>query len=221
MMKSLSSVLFILLLFAACSQEIPEEYIGSVETIFSDISVSEELNLYIDDDKQPADGHYTSNYQNGAMQADVTFKDGMISEGEIFTSSGKLRARYSTERGMMKTSYYSTASHPTMVTLHKDLSDYIEFHTWAEDGTQLVKQDQTVMKSWLLNGQQLFDFPLKDGELHGKSVRWFENGQVKSEEYFADGVEHGTFQEWDEKGNLITKKIYDMGKLVSENEQAP
>ncbi len=221
MMKQLSSALVILLLFAACSQEIPEEYTGDVEGIFSEITVSKELNLYIDDDGQPAEGHYTANYQNGAMQADVTFKDGMISEGEILTSSGKLRARYSTERGMMKTSYYTTGSHPTMITLHKDLSDYIEFHTWAEDGSQLVEQDQTVMKSWLLNGQQLFDFPLKDGELHGKSVRWFENGQVKSEEYFANGVEHGTFQEWDEKGNLVSKKVYEMGELVSENEQTP
>jgi|SRR5690554_3408063 len=218
MMKQLSSVLFILLLFNACSQEIPEEYTNDIEAIFSNISVSEELNLYIDNDGQPADGHYTSNYQNGALQADVTFKDGMISEGEIFSSYGRLGARYSTERGMMKTTYYNaTASHPTMVTLKNDLSKDIEANIWAEDGTQLVEQDQTVMKNWYLNGQPMFDVSLKDGEYHGKSLVWFENGQIKSEMYFTNGVENGTFQEWDEKGNLVSKKVYDMGKLVSEN----
>jgi len=217
MMKQLSSVLFILLLFAACSQKTPEEYTGDIEAIFSEISVSEELNLYIDSSGQPANGHYTSNYQNGAVQADVTFKDGMISEGEIFTSYGKLIKDYTTERGMMKTTYYTTASQPSMVTLKNDLSKSIEFQIWAEDGTQLVKQDQTVMKNWYLNGQPMFDVSLKDGEYHGKSLVWFENGQLKSEMCFANGVENGTFQEWDEEGNLVSKKVYDMGKLVSEN----
>lgn len=120
-MKQLSSVLFILLLFTACSQEISEEYSGKVEEIFSDISVSEKLNLYVNSDGQPADGHYTSNYQNGSIQADVTFKDGMISEGKIFSLDGVLTIRYTTENNLMKISYSNKSnSKPRMATLYDD-----------------------------------------------------------------------------------------------------
>lgn len=216
-MKQLSSVLFILFLFTTCSQEVSEEYSGNVEEIFSDISLSEQLNLYVDGAGQPADGHYTSNYQNGSSQADITFKDGMISEGEIFSSDGVLTIRYTTENDLQKTSFYTTSSHPRMVTLHgDDLSDQIEFHTWDEDGTPRVKHDQTVMKQWYKNGQPQFEMPLKDGKVHGKVVSWYENGQIKSEEHYTDGIKHGTFKEWDKEGNVISKQGYDMGELVTE-----
>jgi len=205
-----------LFLFIACSQEKSEHYTGQVEKIFSDISVSEELNLYIDATGQPAEGHYTSNYENGSIQADIRFRDGMISEGEILTSDGVLTIRYSTEDGLMKTSYHTTSSsQPRMVTLHdKNLSDRIGFHTWDEDGTRRVKTDQTVMKQWYKNGQPQFEMPLKDGKLHGKSARWYENGQIKSEAHYINDVKDGTFKKWDKQGNLISRQVYDMGELV-------
>lgn len=216
-MKQLSSVLFILLLFTACSQEISEDYTGRVEEIFSQISVSEELNLYVDGAGQPADGNYTSNYKNGSIQADITFRDGMISEGKIFSSDGVLTVRYTTENGLMKTSFYSTSSEHRMVTLYgDDLSDRVEFHTWDEDGTRRVKHDQTVMKLWYKNGQPQSEIPVKDGKIHGNVILWYENGQIKSEEPYTDDVKHGTFKEWDEKGNIITKQVYDMGELITE-----
>jgi antitoxin component YwqK of YwqJK toxin-antitoxin module len=217
-MKQLTSVLFILLLFAACNQEASEEYTGKVENIFSEISISEEQNLYIDKSGQPADGYYTSNYKSGALQADITFKGGMISEGEVFSPDGIVTVRYSTEKGLMKKTYYSSSSNPRMATLYdKDLSNRIEFHTWDEDGTRRVKTNQTVMKQWYKNGQPQFEMPLKDGKLHGRSVKWYENGQIKSEEHYIKNVENGTFKEWDKEGNVISKQVYDMGELVMEN----
>ncbi|MDZ7659259.1 hypothetical protein [Fodinibius sp.] len=217
-MKQLSSVLFILLLFTACSQEIPERYTANVEEIFSDISISEDLYLYVDGTGQPADGHYTSNYQNGSIQADITFKDGMISEGEIFSPDGVLTIRYTTENNLMKISYYNKSnSQPRMVTLYgDDLSDRVAFHTWDEDGTRRVKHDQTVMKQWYENGQPQFEMSLRDGKLHGKSATWYENGQIKSEVHYINDMKHGTFKEWDKEGNVISKQVYDMGKLVTE-----
>lgn len=133
-MKQLSLILFLFLLFISCSQENPEKYTGNVEEIFSEISVSEELNLYVDRTGQPADGRYTSNYQNGSVQADITFRDGMIAEGKVFSSDGVLTIRYTTENDLMKTSYYTKSSQPRMVTLHgDDLSDQIALHTWDLD----------------------------------------------------------------------------------------
>ena len=221
-MKQLTSVLFILLLFTACSQETSEEYTGKIEKIFSDISVSQKLNLYIDSDGQPADGHYTSNYQHGSIQADVTFKDGMISKGEIFSPDGILTIRYSTEDGLMKTTYYSSSGNPRMEVFHEDnLSDQVGFYTWDEDGTQRSQHDKTVMKQWYENGQPLVEMQLKGGNVHGRSLSWYENGQIKSEEHYINNVENGTFKEWDKEGNLISKKVYDMGKLVTENKHSP
>jgi antitoxin component YwqK of YwqJK toxin-antitoxin module len=217
MMKQLTSVLFILLLFTACSQESSEQYTGKVEKIFSEISVSEDLNLYVDESGQLADGHYTSNYQNGSIQADVTFKDGMISEGGVFSPDGVQTIRYTTENGLMKISYYNKRnSHPRMVTLYGDnLSDQIEFHTWDEDGTRRHKQDRTIMKQWYKNGEPQFEMQLKDGKIHGKSVTWYENGQMKSEQHYMNEVKNGTFKEWDKEGNLISEQVYNMGELVT------
>ena len=217
-MKQLLSILFILLLITGCSQEISEEYTGKVEKIFSNISLSEELNLYVDESGKPAEGHYTSTYQNGSVQADVTFKDGMISEGEIFSPGAVSTIRYTTENGLMKTSYYNKRnSHPRMVTLHdENLSDKVAFHTWDEDGTRRVKTDQTVMKQWYKNGQPQFEMSLKNGKLHGKSVRWYENGQKKSEKYYINNVKDGTFIKWDKEGNITSKKVYEMGELVTD-----
>ena len=218
MMKQLTSRLFILLLFAACSQQTSEKYTGKVEDIFSDIAVSEELNLYVDETGQPADGHYSSTYQNGAMQADVTFRDGMISEGKIFSKEGVLTTRYTTENGLMKTSYHNTSnSQPRMVTLHgEDLEDQVEFHTWDQDGTQRTKHVQTVLQGWHENGQPQFKMQLKDGKLYGESTLWYENGQIKSEEHYINDVKHGTSRKWDKEGNLISNQVYNMGKLVTE-----
>jgi len=217
-MRQILSILFILFLFTGCSQKNSEEYTGKVEKIFSNISLSEELNLYVDESGKPAEGHYMSTYQNGSVQADVTFKDGMISEGEIFSPGGVPTIRYTTENGLMKTSYYNKRnSHPRMVTLYgENLSDKVAFHTWDEDGTRRVKTDQTVMKQWYKNGQPQFEMPLKNGKLHGKLVRWYENGQKKSEKHYINNVKHGTFKEWDKEGNIISKKVYEMGELVSD-----
>ena len=217
MMKQLTSVLFIILLITACNQEVSKKYTGKVEEIFSDISVSEKLNLYVNSDGQPADGQYTSNYQNGSIQADVTFKDGMISEGEVFSSDGVLTIRYTTENELMKISYFNKSnSKPRIVALYDDnLSDRVEFHTWDEDSTRRSKHDQTVSKQWYKNGQPQFEMKLKDGKLHGKSATWYENGQIKSEVYYTHGVKDGTSKEWDKEGNLISEQVYNMGELVT------
>lgn len=216
---SSSSVLLTLLLITACTQEVSEGYTAKVEEIFSDISLSEELNLYVNESGQPANGHYTSNYQNGSLQADITFSNGMISEGEIFHSDGIRTIRYTTEEDLMKKSYYSKSSQPRMEILYdENLSDQIAFHTWDQDGTRRAKTDQTVMKQWYENGQPQFEMELKDGTLHGKSVRWYENGQKKSEEHYIKNVKHGTFKEWDKEGNVTSKQVYDIGELVTENE---
>ena len=99
----------------------------------------------------------------------------------------------------------------------EDLSDQREFHVWYNDGSRSVKSDQTVLKQWYKNGQLQFEVPLKNGKPQGKEVWWYKNGQKKYERFYTNDLKNGTFKEWDEEGNIISEKVYDMGKLVSEN----
>lgn len=213
--KQLSPILLTVCLFTGCSQEIYEEYSDDVTEIFPDIFLSEELNLYVDEAGQPADGQYMSSNQNGSIRADVTFKEGMISEGEIFRSDGTLSAGYSIENEWVKLTLYNEKGEPRLVTIYgDDLSDRKELHAWHEDGTRIVESDETIFKTWYENGRPRVQMASADGEMHGRVASWYENGQIESEHHYSDGKKHGTFKEWDEEGNLISEQAYDMGTLV-------
>ncbi|REL32809.1 hypothetical protein DYD21_13355 [Rhodohalobacter sp. SW132] len=215
-MKQLSSILFILIISVACSQEeVFEEISNDITEIFTEISLSEELNLYVDETDQPADGHYTSSYQNGSTLADVTFNEGMISEGKIFRSDGLQTVGYTVENERMKLTYYNENSEPKLVTVYgDDLSERREFHVWHTDGTRLVESAENTFNMWYENGRPRVQMPSVDGELHGKVAVWYENGQIESEHHYSNGVKHGTFTEWDEEGAVTSQKVYEMGELI-------
>jgi hypothetical protein len=139
-MKKLTTLLSVLLLLAACGEEITNEYSGDVAEIFQEISFSEKLNLYVYNDGQPAEGHFSATYHDGSPQAIVTFRDGMISEGEIFAQNGLRTIGYSTKNGMMKQTYYAGKEQPRLINIYgDDLEDRREFHVWYENGNRLVK----------------------------------------------------------------------------------
>ena len=215
-MKQLSSLLFILLLLTACSKEDSFEKTSyRVVDIFPEISLSDELNLYVDETGQPANGNYTSSYQNGFTLADITFSEGMISEGEIFRSDGLQEVSYKVENDRLKLTFYREDGEPRLITVYGDnMSDRREFHVWHEDGTRLVESDETIFRTWYENGRPRVQMPSVDGELHGKVALWYENGQKEYEQHYSGGVKHGTFKEWDEEGNITDEKVYEMGELI-------
>ncbi len=217
-MKQLSILLLIFAFITSCSQDSFEEYSNDLEVIFSELSFSDDLNLYVDETGQPADGQFTKNFQNGLLQADVMFLDGMISKGQIFRSDGLLIVDYITENDLLKHTYYNEEGEPRMIVIYgEDFSDRREFHVWGADGTRLVKSDQTIHKSWHENGQPALNIPWHDKGVHGVSTSWYTNGQKEFERHFYHGERHGSFKEWDEQGNLVAYKIYEMGELISEN----
>ncbi|REL32808.1 hypothetical protein DYD21_13350 [Rhodohalobacter sp. SW132] len=215
-MKPLSSLLIILLLLTACSQEETFEKTSyRVADIFPEISLSDEFNLYVDETAQPANGHYTSSYQNGSTLADITFREGMISEGKIFRSDGLQEVSYTTENERMKLTFYKENGEPHLVSVYgDDMSDRREFHAWYENGVRSIESDETNYKMWYENGLPQLQIPSVDGELHGRVVSWYETGQEEYEMNFYDGIEHGTFKEWDEEGNITSEKVYEMGELI-------
>lgn len=214
-MRQLSPILITLCIFTGCSREFYEEYSDDVTEIFPDIFLSEELNLYVEEVGRPAVGHYTSSYQNGSIRADVTFKDGMIVEGEIFRMDGSQSVGYTVENDWVKYTLYDEKGKPKLIALYgDDLSDQREFHVWHENGTRLVESDEAIFKTWYENGRPRIQMESVDGEMHGRVASWYENGRMESEHHYSDGVKHGTFIEWDEKGKLISEQAYDMGTLV-------
>jgi len=215
-MKQLSSLLFIILLFTACSREETFEVTSyHVADIFPDISLSSELNLYVDETGQPANGHYTSGYQNGYILADITFSEGMISDGKIFRSDGLQTAGYTSENGGMKLTFYNEDGEPKLISVYgDDMSDRREFHAWYKNGNRSIASDETSYKKWYENGQPKIQMPSMDGKTHGRVVFWHENGQMEYEMHFTHGVEHGTFREWDEDGAVTSEKVYEMGELA-------
>ena len=66
---------------------------------------------------------------------------------------------------------------------------------------------------WLPDGQKVLEMSLKDGRLHGVSMKWHANGRKASEGEFRDGKEHGLHLAWDEDGRPTTymKTCYEMG----------
>jgi len=221
-MKSLYSLLVILFLITACSREKAQDFSEfqsvNVEDIFETISLSEELNLYVDEEGQPAEGRLTASYEDGSLRADVTFSEGMISEGGIFRPDGSHFAGYTTSDEMMKYTIYFTTGDPNLVTLYgDDLADRREFHVWQENGQRLVEFNQSMHRMWHENGWQSLEVPAIDGKTHGRAASWYENGQIKSEYHFINGDLDGTYMKWDEDGNLIVERVYELGELVSDN----
>ena len=50
------------------------------------------------------------------------------------------------------------------------------------------------------NGQEMYEYNYKDGELDGRQTGWYENGQREQEENYKDGKEDGPYTGWHENG---------------------
>lgn len=211
----------ILWLLIGCSQSEEIHYSYSVTEIFSEISLSDEHHLYVDETGEPVHGTYTASYPDGALRADITFRDGMISEGRILRPDGIKFTDYTLEDQRIKHTNYIDGRQIRMVTVYgSDLSDRKEFRVWTDDGIQIVESNESIFKLWFENGQLSMEVPAVDGETHGTVRSWHKNGHPKAEYHFTEGVRNGTSTDWDEKGNVIKKETYKHGDLVSEGEGA-
>ncbi|MFU8813169.1 MAG: toxin-antitoxin system YwqK family antitoxin [Balneolaceae bacterium] len=219
MKKIFSASLITCLLLTACGKEEPVQYSYSLVDIFPEISVSEEHNLYVDETGQPAQGHYLTTYPDGSVRADVTFRDGMIINGDILRPNGNTFIGYTMDRNLMVMTNYRDESQPRIITKYgEDLSDRREFHVWTEDGTRIVESDESIFKLWFESGQLSMVVPSLNGNTHGIIRSWYENGQPQSEYHFTEGVRDGPSIDWDEEGNVVKNETYENGELISEGQ---
>ncbi len=69
--------------------------------------------------------------------------------------------------------------------------------------------------NWHLNGNKHFQVNYRSGKRHGKMTWWRANGLKEMEVFFVNGLRDGPFSLYDENGQILSKRIYKNGKLVS------
>lgn len=217
MENRLSAFITLIFLFS-CGGETVYENSNRVTEIFPEIHISNETFLYVDKNENAIDGNFIAKYDNGSIQADLNFENGMISEGSIWGEDGELHLTFSIEDGLAKQRAYHKNGHvATESVFENNIKDLVVFNVWYEDGSPFYESDSTKTRMWHENGQLEMESFLIDGRINGKVIYWHENGQKAAENHFTDDEPDGTFKEWDEEGNLISEKVYEKGELISEN----
>ncbi|MCC5913201.1 MAG: hypothetical protein JJU46_02395 [Balneolaceae bacterium] len=181
-----------------------------------EISFNEYVYTYRGTD-EPVSGKYTSYFDTGDVQADITFHNGMVQEGTIRGEDGSTYFDFVlNEENQTVEKTYDKNGTLRMNRIHGetlfDMPMVIE--SFREDGSPLSVFSPELIKEWYENGYVHTEANFMDGELHGRVAKWHENGQIAGESFYIRGVLDGDYLEWDESGNKITKKKYEMGKLV-------
>jgi hypothetical protein len=196
----------------SCSSNTTPAQTDHITEMFSTIHISDVTNLYSDKRNNPVSGQFNVSFDNGSPQADLTFQDGMITEGSVWTRDGTLHMSYSMENGMATQTIMGDNARPVIEFLFDgDSVTPTGVHSWHENGTPSIQSNRNMTKMWYDNGQMKMRTKKADGKIDGKVIAWHPNGEIATENEFKRDKPHGTFKSWDEKGNLISKKVYEMG----------
>ncbi len=216
MMRDALLFLLTIGLFVSCSAE--KEVDNSTSQIFPDITYSEETNKYTSvSSGENIDGHHKKHFDDGDVQADLTFRDGDIVEGFIWDDDRNTSTdfiRENNEGFVVSTIYSDEGVKNIRVIRTADRKQITEVYKWYEDGTPESEMTPDAIKMWYPNGVKKEMAEFNDGALDGRVAKWHENGQIAGESFHVNDLLHGDYLEWDEEGSLITEKKYEMGELV-------
>jgi antitoxin component YwqK of YwqJK toxin-antitoxin module len=216
-MKYLVHLIILAFSLISCSSDLTFEQQNHITETFSDIHISDELNLYVDKKGNLYNGKYTSSFDDGTPQADLLFENGMIVSGSIRGRDGICQVVYSAENGRVTETMLMPGGQPKLESVYENsVNNPVVFNVWYDDGTPFVRNDRSMAKMWHENGQIASAAPMIDGRMHGKVTGWHEDGTLAFENHFKDDKLHGTMKEWDKEGTLVRKRIYEMGTLISE-----
>ncbi|TVR18233.1 MAG: toxin-antitoxin system YwqK family antitoxin [Balneolaceae bacterium] len=200
------------LLLISCSQDVQYSMQDHITSTIPNIKISDELHLYTDLEGNPVTGHFAVNHKNGELRADLTFEDGMIVDGMLFTSDGRQHASYSRENGsIINRIYHKDGSNNLKSVYGSNLNDRPYFYAWFENGELMVESTPDLNRTWHRNGQLATKSTTVEGKMEGVATTWHENGVKAGEGYYKDDKPHGMLRNWDEDGNLISERKYDLG----------
>ncbi|REL39047.1 hypothetical protein DYD21_03565 [Rhodohalobacter sp. SW132] len=207
-MKGSIYILFLLMLFSSCSIFSEERDRVQLVDIFPEINLSEDEGIYIDSDGKKINGKRSRNYRNGNLRADLTFSDGLITDGVIRLKDGTLYADYSIADGLYyHTQYWPDGKPQMMVVYEGNYNNQTEFHVWHENGTPVVASNPYFTRTWYEDGQLRMEILLKDDGEQGIARTWYMNGELKAESHFENNPHAGLYREWDEDGELIKNRV--------------
>ncbi|MCC5940088.1 MAG: toxin-antitoxin system YwqK family antitoxin [Balneolaceae bacterium] len=204
--------LFCLFLMTSCASEYQSSQEDYVTMNFSNIYISDELNLYVDQRGNSMDGTVTARHDDGSLHAELTFENGMIVSGGFWAADGRQTTTYYLkDEATVQIMYHETGEKLMKSVFGTDLNDRLEFIAWFENGQLMTESTPEVSKMWHENGQIAAKSPKTDGKMEGKSTSWHKNGVIAAEGTFKNDQPHGVLRSWDEDGNLIRERTYDMG----------
>ncbi len=196
----------------SCSEEAHFSMQDNITSTIPNIKISDELHLYTDLEGVPVSGHFTVNHENGELRADLTFEDGMIVDGALFTSDGRQHASYSREDGsFINVLYHRDGSNHLKTVYGSNLNNRQYFYAWFENGELMVESTPDLNRTWHKNGQLATKSSTVEGRMEGVATTWHENGVKAGEGFYKDDKPHGLLKAWDEGGNLISEREYDLG----------
>ncbi len=212
MEKTIGVLIFCLAVIVSCNSEITPSQSDQITEMFDEIHLSDKTNLYSGRDGNPVSGHFTSFFDDETRQADLTFRNGMITDGSVWREDGVLRMTYHTEDGIVSQTIFRENGQASIEFLFDDNPvSPAGVNSWFDDGTPSIQSNREKTRMWHENGRLKMESSLINGKIDGKVVIWHENGEIAAENHFKNDKPHGTFKEWDEEGSLISKKVYEKG----------
>lgn len=84
------------------------------------------------------------------------------------------------------------------------------FEVWCEKGEGVREGPY---RAWHKDGTKSVVGQYSAGQRDGEWAEWFENGQRKTEISYQAGIPDGRFTEWDDRGDVVSKGVYERGRL--------
>lgn len=215
-MKELLFLLLTIGLFVSCSVDSEDLSDDPVSQIFSDINYSQ-INKYTSlSSGEFINGQHKEYFDDGEVQANLTFRDGVIVEGIIRHDNKSIATEFTLNNSeeLVRTIYSDEGVKIRKIITSADGQKVLEYYTWYDDGTPESEFTPNAIKNWYPNGEMEELAEFKDGNMDGRVAKWYESGQIAGESFYVNDQLHGDYLEWDEEGNLITEKKYEMGELV-------
>lgn len=216
-MRNLLLLFLTIGLFMSCSSDSEDLSDDPVSQILSDVNYSVEKNKYTSlSSGEIINGQHKEYFDNGEVQADLMFLDGVVTEGTIWHDDRSISIEFTQEDSgeLVSTVYSDEGIKVRKIISSADDQKVSEIYTWYDDGTPESEMTPIAVKNWYPIGEMKEMAEYKDGNLDGRVAKWYENGQIAGESFYVNNQLHGDYLEWDEEGNLITEEKYEMGELV-------
>lgn len=191
-MKFLNITFLLCLLNSSCSK--------SQEVNCDSLIQSEKDGIaFLKNSTNPFSGKCVSYYENGKIERETFYKDGLIDSLIIsWYKSGAI---------MGKVHLKNNLPHGETVSYYENGN--IQSKMYFTNGVQ-----SNVFNEWYENGNKKTEIHYSNGMPDGITYQWYENGKIESDATFIKGIPNGPLNEYDKLGNLKKTTIFKNSQIV-------